>query len=218
MRGKVLFCIGGRFLARITPAHAGKSLRHKVIIHIVEDHPRACGEKIRPAFPSGQDKGSPPRMRGKVPQDAANVAGPGITPAHAGKRYPCIFCFFVNWDHPRACGEKAGSRLWRRELIGSPPRMRGKVICMVSVSGLNGITPAHAGKSSCQCVFQSGCRDHPRACGEKKIIQNCFNIDLGSPPRMRGKAQKDPAELLAERITPAHAGKSDVRFECGESR
>ena len=34
--------------------------------------------------------------------------------------------------------------------------------------------------------------DHPRICGEKNIPQVHISRSTGSPPRMRGKDQKDP--------------------------
>ena len=50
-------------------------------------------------------------------------------------------------DHPRACGEKPGPHHRGVDMIGSPPRMRGKG-CFVSCLCLAlRITPAHAGKS-----------------------------------------------------------------------
>ena len=54
-------------------------------------------------------------------------------------------------------------------------------------------------------------RDHPRVCGEKHTHLNGTFLNLGSPPRMRGKApllSKAPSECG---ITPAYAGKSDYR-------
>ena len=51
--------------------------------------------------------------------------------------------------------------------------------------------------------------DHPRVCGEKRLsfFQHCERV--GSPPRMRGKANPLLAVLVSVGITPAYAGKSD---------
>ena len=38
------------------------------------------------------------------------------------------------------------------------------------------------------------------------------NIQLGSPPRMRGKAKKVDAQNLHQGITPAYAGKSQKTY------
>ena len=48
-------------------------------------------------------------MRGKVPQFSQIQICDGITPAYAGKsRYLCNVGYLWR-DHPRLCGEKAGS-------------------------------------------------------------------------------------------------------------
>ena len=52
-----------------------------------------------------------------------------------------------------------------------------------------GITPACAGKRAAICPGRAGAGDHPRVCGEKRVmfIQDCPNE--GSPPRVRGKGR-----------------------------
>ena len=51
------------------------------------DHPRVCGEKHIAFHVFDLDKGSPPRMRGKVVSSVTLESSIGITPAYAGKRY-----------------------------------------------------------------------------------------------------------------------------------
>ena len=50
--------------------------------------------------------------------------------------------------------------------------------------------------------------DHPRACGEKPFTEWPLSYPTGSPPRMRGKAEKNSVFCPGVGITPAHAGKS----------
>ena len=87
MRGKERLRTGCRFPPGITPAHAGKSQSLCGRTFHGQDHPRACGEKACGQFPSHPQTGSPPRMRGKVPDGYSLAAGGGITPAHAGKSF-----------------------------------------------------------------------------------------------------------------------------------
>ena len=47
-------------------------------------------------------------------------------------------------------------------------------------------------------------------CGEKKSFANSIEMELGSPPHVRGKADEDDKSILNDRITPACAGKSKV--------
>ena len=74
---------------------------------MARDHPRVCGEKKRMTGLARLEKGSPPRVRGKVP----------------------VTLDFNNRgrDHPRVCGEKQLLLLSVRRVKGSPPRVRGKV-------------------------------------------------------------------------------------------
>ena len=70
------------------------------------------------------------------------------------------------------------------------------------------ITPAHAGKTHISVVDYLGAKDHPRACGENIKTGEYTNADKGSPPRMRGKLGEPTEDESADRITPAHVGKT----------
>ena len=50
--------------------------------------------------------------------------------------------------------------------------------------------------------------DHPRVCGEKSPFLLRRSKPLGSPPRVRGKANTFHIISINEGITPACAGKS----------
>ena len=50
----------------ITPAHAGKTEISAARKCKSQDHPRACGENLAVLVLSAAEKGSPPRMRGKL--------------------------------------------------------------------------------------------------------------------------------------------------------
>ena len=91
---------------------------------------------------------------------------------------------------------------------GSPPRMRGKAHPFVPSQRTEGITPAYAGKSDSYGPQRRNPRDHPRVCGEKALVPDTQHRCQGSPPRMRGKADKTLLKLLQYGITPAYAGKS----------
>ena len=72
----------------------------------------------------------------------------------------------------------------------------------------SGITPARAGKSGVYGIAEIHLRDHPRACGEKKIDDPRGKAVKGSPPRVRGKDDADIQLVADHGITPARAGKS----------
>ena len=51
----------------------------------------------------------------------------GITLAYAGKSRVAALRLTLHRDHPRVCGEKLHIQIYNVHLLGSPPRMRGKV-------------------------------------------------------------------------------------------
>ena len=65
MRGKDVLELNTTAYPRITPAHAGKSIKICRETRRLQDHPRACGEKITISLTMTVATGSPPRMRGK---------------------------------------------------------------------------------------------------------------------------------------------------------
>ena len=146
MRGKVNFVQSQAKPDRITPAYAGKSQLSTASSTCNQDHPRLCGEKCPALYTPERIAGSPPPMRGKECQEEKRIAWNRITPAYAGKRAQFNFCFVCTEDHPRLCGEKFWVNLFCNAVVGSPPPMRGKVGSAKKVSGLDGITPAYAGK------------------------------------------------------------------------
>ena len=92
--------------------------------------------------------------------------------------------------------------------------MRGKAAPSRPVRQSSRITPAYAGKSRLCYVLGCFCKDHPRVCGEKKVMRGAKDKRMGSPPRMRGKACLLATGLHDLGITPAYAGKSSVSTHC----
>ena len=116
-------------------------------------------------------------------------------------------------DHPRVCGEKLEALANLAYMMGSPPRVRGKDGGDSPDAKMFGITPAYAGKSSLLLKMRAVRWDHPRVCGEKGQRQAGQYTKVGSPPRVRGKANGAKLEVFRVGITPAYAGKSAVHSE-----
>ena len=166
------------------------------------------GEKSPRRFLSRAAQGSPPRGRGKAGHGVEGGQHLGITPAWAGKRSSLDGKMFKIWDHPRVGGEKSIS-CWKRSMpVGSPPRGRGKVAYIGNKNGLDGITPAWAGKRPHMSGNEFVGGDHPRVGGEKIFPLAHLSHPPGSPPRGRGKAALFFHCGPTARITPAWAGKS----------
>ena len=113
---------------RITPACAGKRGSTMPKVSRLWDHPRVCGEKPVYGGHFCPVLGSPPRVRGKVEDGQKGLDRLRITPACAGKRQLILEISFLNRDHPRVCGEKPKCSFPVECLLGSPPRVRGKVV------------------------------------------------------------------------------------------
>ena len=151
MRGKLLGVALCADILRITPAHAGKTGDGLEDRPQGTDHPRACGENSVFLCLQPLHLGSPPRMRGKPNHKISSLVAQRITPAHAGKTTVCRRLGTSWTDHPRACGENSDVAEKSKELLGSPPRMRGKLIDYQVVMPRSRITPAHAGKTQNCC-------------------------------------------------------------------
>ena len=167
-------------------------------------------------------------MRGKLELTFTPPRELRITPAHAGKTHPSHAPLQPRSDHPRACGENPVFLSSNSRLPGSPPRMRGKPARQRREHLGRRITPAHAGKTSKRRLPLCRRSDHPRACGENREAMKELGIEVGSPPRMRGKLPGQEKVDFRPRITPAHAGKtffssatlppvSDHPRACGEN-
>ena len=91
--------------------------------------------------------GSSPRIRGKPVLDVAVVFGAGLIPAHTGKTTGAPEVPAKGWAHPRAYGENRGVPLLLRRRRGSSPRIRGKLLRNRRSGRVNGLIPAHTGKT-----------------------------------------------------------------------
>ena len=167
VRGKELHpvCVGGTH--GITPACAGKRAAPGLRRWYAWDHPRMCGEKALKSWLMSGDVGSPPHVRGKAGRQLGIGGLVGIIPACAGKRLCALLPMSQGKDHPRVCGEKFGTQNATVFLLGSPPRVRGKVRHPERNGFFAGITPARAGKRQTGRTLMLWSGDHPRVCEEK---------------------------------------------------
>lgn len=95
------------------------------------DYPRACGENGRAQETSDNLQRSPLRMRRKDNLDFSAKQHRRITPACAGKTIHSIFPSPCRRHHPRACEENIDRDTDEELREGSPPRVRGKRVCLI---------------------------------------------------------------------------------------
>ena len=150
-------------------------------------------------------------MRGKGLSELAHTKKARITPACAGKTTSVLPSTLPATDHPRVCGENPCRPLAHRQPSGSPPRVRGKRDHPVEQTDKGRITPACAGKTVRGANSSMSRPNHPRVCGENGDISPLTAAVTGSPPRVRGKPGLPDSTLRRPGITPAHAGKTQLR-------
>ncbi len=167
-----------------------------------------CGENNRTTPYRGGVQGSPPRVRGKPSGLSVFTIVIGITPACAGKTYYMGLWAGEIRDHPRVCGENMRIEWECLILEGSPPRVRGKLHLLAEALCRFGITPACAGKTVHGPDNEFAWRDHPRVCGENTLLFQSLRVQMGSPPRVRGKPINPLSSPATVGITPACAGKT----------
>ena len=155
------------FHKRITPAWAGKRQLQHVRNPQPGDHPRMGGEKPVAMHNLTTRAGSPPHGRGKAFGRCGPRTPSRITPAWAGKRWLLVQNPCTHEDHPRMGGEKKRPYAESWSAWGSPPHGRGKVTADRFAVGLDGITPAWAGKRCMEGKTHFYYWDHPRMGGEK---------------------------------------------------
>ena len=89
--------------------------------------------------------------------------------------------------------------------------MRGEALLDMPEALRLWITPACAGRSPRQLEPHQIVKDHPRVCGEKMTDFPPEARNSGSPPRVRGEEELDCAIRDIKRITPACAGRRQIK-------
>ena len=155
-----------------------------------------------------EDPGSSPLTRGKRPVNYARPHFTGLIPAHAGKT-ACGICHIRDTGaHPRSRGENRSYSHSASAALGSSPLTRGKRGASGDVLEVEGLIPAHAGKTGDFSEVKAGNRAHPRSRGENTSWLIRLFHDGGSSPLTRGKPAAKFPELNGLGLIPAHAGKT----------
>ena len=110
----------------LIPACAGKTETSTARPAPAWAHPRVCGENEAIKASDATDKGSSPRVRGKLTSRCRRLGVTGLIPACAGKTERIRAEFRIGGAHPRVCGENCPDGRAHGLLQGSSPRVRGK--------------------------------------------------------------------------------------------
>ena len=133
---------------RITPACAGTTYAGDDNLLPARDHPRVCGNHLRPRQYGLGTVGSPPRVREPLAIYDIIVYGTRITPACAGTTKLDAYILLFVQDHPRVCGNHSVRECFEDFCGGSPPRVREPRVRAVPFDQISGITPACAGTTA----------------------------------------------------------------------
>ena len=167
-----------------------------------------CGEDSPSCSAALLALGTPPRVRGRLTAPYVEVACDGNTPACAGKTRTRVFRRSALQEHPRVCGEDYLSRVFCVHILGTPPRVRGRLGHLPVAHLYVRNTPVCAGKTICYKLTHHMFWEHPRVCGEDSHKAHQNQLYQGTPPRVRGRPLDAAAEIVYCRNTPACAGKT----------
>ena len=196
---------------RIIPARAGNASPVTPKTYSMPDHPRASGERTRPAVTSAIAVGSSPRERGTLFGVRVAVQIGRIIPARAGNAYAMERVVDGHADHPRASGERVHAKAAKVNIDGSSPRERGTHHTPETPTPPDRIIPARAGNARAGISTASVRADHPRASGERRPSALRSFSRSGSSPRERGTPGSVRRRRHLLRIIPARAGNAPRR-------
>ena len=94
---------------RIIPTRVGTSGYIVFAYRKQQDHPHACGDKLKNHVIGAKDEGSSPRVWGQAETNNYTYIIDGIIPTRVGTRQQ-LYLRLTNFkDHPHACGDKNGN-------------------------------------------------------------------------------------------------------------
>ena len=131
-----------------------------------------------------------------------------LIPAHAGKTTVAALALHGNAAHPRSRGENEDEYGIDPMDSGSSPLTRGKPAQGRDRARNARLIPAHAGKTPEPVPSPLPKPAHPRSRGENGYSWSTSSTSSGSSPLTRGKRDRREAEGQAQRLIPAHAGKT----------
>ena len=171
----------------LIPAHAGKTVSEPPSMATARAHPRSRGENFERYASKGSERGSSPLTRGKLSHQSQVALQIRLIPAHAGKTSRPSAPPSAWSAHPRSRGENGTMPGSTRMVSGSSPLTRGKRFSRTASRNIDGLIPAHAGKTCREDTMRSISWAHPRSRGENYGVEIELFDGYGSSPLTRGK-------------------------------
>ena len=130
----------------------------------------------------------------------------GIIPTRVGTSISALNPIAFIGDHPHACGDKRVSIFLFHQTPGSSPRVWGQDVLLKPYKKTCGIIPTRVGTRSVAYLVGGRERDHPHACGDKRLLVRSDFLSLGSSPCVWGQVYNITAKENHVRIIPTHVG------------
>ena len=207
-RGKPLAALVLPTLARLIPAHAGKTSGGGRWPGISSAHPRSRGENVLGGDQHFGGHGSSPLTRGKRRGRQAGRSRRRLIPAHAGKTAKWLRSLIRFPAHPCSRGENGEMVAFIDPISGSSLLTRGKPRPRLRSRSRQRLIPAHAGKTHWSPSRKITAAAHPRSRGENTMPGAGPFLCFGASPVTRGKRECRGGGFRGGRLIPAHAGKT----------
>ncbi len=176
-----------RWAGRFTPTRVGKTPSPRRSRSAETVHPHACGEDSPGFHAYWSPAGSPPRVWGRLWNRFGSWMPCRFTPTRVGKTTSTARLLISGAVHPHACGEDRATKQSRFPLVGSPPRVWGRLSRGGTNAMSNRFTPTRVGKTLSISPSNQATKVHPHACGEDLRLGDRRQHDHGSPPRVWGR-------------------------------
>ena len=152
--------------------------------------------------------GSSPHTRGKRHAARQDLRVVTLIPAHAGKTGVQQLQHPIARAHPRTRGENASTFSVNAFNAGSSPLTRGKHRVRMVRDLIQGLIPAHAGKTRHTARQSPPPSAHPHSREENVVLRRLSAVAAGSSPLTRGKRYLTTIKPALANLIPAHAGKT----------
>ena len=192
--------------ARFTPTCVGTTHRAGSAALRRAVHPHVCGDDGVTYRVANPRRGSPPRVWGRRPGHWRDQGPQRFTPTCVGTTSSMAFCMARCAVHPHVCGDDTSADVSTPGGSGSPPRVWGRLVMLVSPSGRGRFTPTCVGTTRAPAGARAGSEVHPHVCGDdvRRAHSSCMNV--GSPPRVWGRPLIGAVRRGLSRFTPTCVG------------
>ena len=172
-------------------------------------HPHVCGDDGDRGGRHRNDPGSPPRVWGR--QSGARPGGWSrrFTPTCVGTTASICVTHRCATVHPHVCGDDQAPGVDIERVVGSPPRVWGRLTAQAEAINSKRFTPTCVGTTCAVTSATSASQVHPHVCGDDYNSGIHEKGRSGSPPRVWGRPLVGRRFRGRCRFTPTCVGTTD---------